>query len=65
MSNNEIPEEKLNWLKEVGVKEFERPMKYCIHNWVLSEEYLKNTPLAELQKRHKDINSDRPGYKVE
>ena len=47
-----LPQEKLDWLKEVGAKEFERPMKWYVGtNCVFSEEYLKETPLEVLKEK--------------
>lgn len=52
-ARNQLSEEKLSWLKEVGAKEFTRPMKWHIdgHHFY-SEEYIKNTPLEELKKKY-------------
>lgn len=49
----EISNEKLGWLKEIGVKEFKEPMKYYLGtNWLYSEEYIRNTPLEELKAKY-------------
>jgi hypothetical protein len=53
-----ISEEKLKWMKEVGIQEFARPMKYHIYGWLLSEEYIKETPLEELKARLESIRKD-------
>ena len=48
----EISKEKLEWMKEVGMNEFKKPMKYYVGlNNVFSEEYIKNTPLEVLKAR--------------
>jgi len=53
MSN--ISEEKRKWMLEVGMKEFERPMKFYIgDNNLFSEEYIKNTPLKVLKEKLDD-----------
>lgn len=45
-----VSQEKLEWLKEIGAKEFEEPMKYCIGlNYLLSEKYINDTPLDKLK----------------
>lgn len=49
----EISKEKLDWMKEVGIKEFDKPMKYYLGtNHVFSQEYIKNTPLEELIRKY-------------
>lgn len=49
----EISREKLEWLKEIGAKEFEEPMKYSVGaNWLYSEKYIIETPLKELKSRY-------------
>ncbi|MBD7967714.1 hypothetical protein [Paenibacillus gallinarum] len=51
--SNELSQEKLDWMNEVGMKEFEEPMKYCLGaNYVYSERYIKNTPLAVLKENY-------------
>lgn len=52
-ASNQLSEEKLVWLEEVGAREFVRPMKWHIdgHHFY-SEEYIKNTPLEELKKKY-------------
>lgn len=52
-----ISKEKLDWMKEVGIKEWEEPMKFyvvniennCVYNF--SEDFIKETPLPELKER--------------
>jgi hypothetical protein len=53
-----ISEEKRKWMEEVGIREFKHPMKYHIYGWLLSEEYIKETPLEELQARLESIRKD-------
>lgn len=53
LPTQEISKEKLEWMKEVGIKEFAKPMKYHAGtNWLYSEEYIKNTPLEELKRKY-------------
>jgi len=48
-----ISKEKLEWMEEVGIKEFDKPMKYYGGmSWLYSEEHIKNTPLEELKRKH-------------
>lgn len=47
-----MDQEKLDWMKEVGMKEFERPMKYYLRSGIYSEEYIANTPLEELKRKY-------------
>jgi hypothetical protein len=48
-----ISEEKRQWMKEVGMKEFDKPIKYYIGvNHLYSVEYIKNTPLEELKEKY-------------
>lgn len=48
-----ISKEKLEWMEEIGIKEFDKPMKYHAGvNWLYSEEYIKNTPLEELKRKY-------------
>lgn len=59
-----ISEEKRQWMESVGIREFPRPMKYYIPTsstglrieHVYSENYIKGTPLEELQMRHMKHN---------
>lgn len=46
-----ISQEKRDWMKEVGIKEFDKPMKfYAQHNHHhFSEEYIANTPLEKIK----------------
>lgn len=45
-----IDQEKLAWMNEVGIKEFEKPIKYhSKFGQLFSEEYIRNTPLEELK----------------
>lgn len=60
-----ISEEKRKWMQEVGIKEFNRPMKYYIYGWVLSEEYIKETPLEELKARLETVKKCWPEQIVE
>ena len=51
-------QEKLDWLKEIGAKEFEEPMKYCVGtNCLYSEKYIRETPLEKLKIEHEFIFS--------
>jgi hypothetical protein len=53
MDINSISQEKLDWMKKVGIKEFEEPMKYHVGlNHVYSEKYIAETPLSELKIRY-------------
>ena len=48
-----ISEEKRKWMQEVGMKEFENPMKFYIGaNHFYSEEYIENTPLEVLKEKY-------------
>ena len=48
-----LSKEKLKWMKEAGVEEFAKPMKYFQGmDHLFSEDYIKNTPLEILQERH-------------
>ncbi|WP_461614335.1 hypothetical protein [Clostridium sp. Marseille-QA1073] len=48
-----ISKEKLEWMKEVGIKEFDKPMKYYRGmSWLYSEDHIKNTPLEELKRKY-------------
>jgi|GEM_PF-2375149 len=48
----EISKEKREWMESVGMKEFKEPMKFYIGpEFLFSEDYIKNTPLAVLQER--------------
>ncbi len=50
---NIISKEKLQWMQEVGMKEFPEPQEYYLGgNHVFSEDYIKNTPLKKLQERY-------------
>lgn len=45
--------EKTEWMEEVGIREFDKPMKfYTPYGGLYSEEYIKNTSLEELKKRY-------------
>ncbi|MNJ25421.1 hypothetical protein D3C77_198660 [compost metagenome] len=45
-----ISQDKLDWMNEVGIKEFDKPMKYrSKFGHLYSEEYIKNTPLEKIQ----------------
>lgn len=45
-----IQQEKLEWMKSVGITEFKRPMKYSSGlGHLYSEEYIKETPLEKLK----------------
>ena len=52
MDKKEISKEKREWMEEVGMKEFERPMRYCLFGHVFSGKYIKDTPLEVLKERH-------------
>ncbi|MBU5440397.1 hypothetical protein KQI42_20600 [Tissierella sp. MSJ-40] len=61
----EISREKLEWMKEVGIKEFHEPMKYYFANHLFSENYIRETPLKKLQEEfnrsvfaHNKFNED-------
>lgn len=50
---NKISKEKLEWMKEIGIKEFKNPMKYYLGmNQVYSEEYISETSLEELKVKY-------------
>lgn len=50
-----ISEEKRQWMEEVGIKEFHKPMKYhSRYNQLYSEEYIANTSLEELKARYEE-----------
>lgn len=52
MKTKTLSKEKQKWMKEVGIKEFEKPMKYYLGaNCLFSEEYIKETPLEELKAK--------------
>ncbi|MCY8562172.1 hypothetical protein P9D51_23105 [Bacillus sonorensis] len=46
-----ISQEKLEWMKEVGIKEFEKPVKFYsnFNKHLFSEDYIKTTPLEEIK----------------
>ncbi|MDN5388869.1 hypothetical protein QMZ64_15700 [Bacillus sp. LB7] len=46
-----ISQDKLEWMKKAGIKEFEKPMKFysAFHENLFSEDYIKNTPLEEIK----------------
>lgn len=50
-----LDKEKLEWLKEIGAKEYKEPMVYSAGygKYLLSERYLKETPLSTLKKQYK------------
>ncbi|MNO32246.1 hypothetical protein D3C76_222320 [compost metagenome] len=52
----EISQEKLDWMKRVGIKEFKIPMKFHSQcgNILYSEDYIKNTPLEEIKARYEN-----------
>jgi hypothetical protein len=56
----EISAEKRKWMKEVGIQEFKRPMKYHVYGWLLSEKYIQETPLEELKARFEMVISSFP-----
>lgn len=44
--------EKQNWMQEVDIKKFDKPMLYYYKDEMLySEEYIANTPLDELKEK--------------
>lgn len=48
--------EKLAWMKEVGIGEFDKPMKYYTRfGHVYSEDYIKNTPLEKIKAGYESI----------
>lgn len=52
MKNN-ISQEKLDWMKEAGIREFPIPPKYYAGtNFVYTEKYIAETPLSELKARY-------------
>lgn len=63
--NDKLSQDKLDWLKEIEVKVFEHPAKYCVHNWVFSEEYLRRTPLEELKRRYMSVDLGGSDYESE
>jgi hypothetical protein len=53
---------KKNWMKKVGIREVNRPLKYISTEtgMMYSEEYIKETPLDELKakfEKSKDLKS--------
>lgn len=58
-----LTEEKLQWLKEIGAKEFDRPMMWHVGvNYLFSNEFIKETSLEMLKKRFDErlvIRSDK------
>ena len=56
-----IDQEKLEWMDEVGIKPFDRPMLFYFGNGVdcvYSGEYIESTSLEELKERHKKMIGD-------
>lgn len=54
-----ISKEKLDWMNEVELMEFEHPMKYYSYKGMIySEHYIKNTPLEELQAAYKKFHNN-------
>lgn len=48
-----ISQEKQEWLKEIGAKEFDEPMNYYVGtNWLYSKGYINRTPLEDLKAIH-------------
>lgn len=48
-----ISEEKRQWMEDVGIKEFKRPMHYhSPFGGLYSYEYIKNTPLETLKEKY-------------
>lgn len=61
----EIPEDKREWLKSVGMKEFEHPMKWADHNnTMFSEEYIRKTPLDEIKAGYERIREHCDGLSI-
>lgn len=51
-----ISEEKRQWMEEVGIYKFHKPMCYYhLHCGVYSQEYMEKTPLEELKERHQKL----------
>ncbi len=52
-NTDKISKEKLQWMEEVGITEFDKPMKYChcISGMLYSEEYIKSTSLEVLKEK--------------
>lgn len=55
-----LPEEKAEWLKEIGAFEFPNPVIYGMPkgsgiSYTLSEKYLKETPLDKLKNDYSKI----------
>jgi len=46
-----VDQAKKEWMERVGIKEFKHPMKYHAPGWLLSEEYIRNTSLEELEEQ--------------
>jgi hypothetical protein len=52
MKTKTLSKEKQEWMKQIGMKEFHRPMKYYLGaNCLFSEEYIRETPLEELKAK--------------
>ena len=58
--NPNIEPEKLAWMREMEMKEFEYPAKYHVRGWCMSEEFIKNTPLETLKERYEDFRYTTP-----
>lgn len=54
----ELPEEKKDWLRSIGAREFQEPIKYIYTfpgyngTFNLAEEYVRETPLEDLKKQY-------------
>lgn len=60
MKKYHISQEKLDWMKKVGVKKFEEPMQYYLGaNVFYSEKFLAETPLEELEAKSNEILADK------
>ncbi len=55
-----ISQEKLKWMKEIGIKKFEEPMLYYLGaNVLYSEKFLSETPFEELEEKSNKILADK------
>lgn len=52
-----ISKEKLDWLKEAGIREFDEPMKYYSKcgTCLFSEKYIRETSLEDLKSKFTKI----------
>ncbi|MDT2240873.1 hypothetical protein P7H22_11645 [Paenibacillus larvae] len=60
MDSNGLSKEKLEWMKEIGLKKFEHPMRYHTpFGHLYSEEHIRNTPLEELKAGYEKKDTAR------